>query len=324
MGHISSETILLRTPRRDQAGIPVDVTRATQAVGPMRGASQPRLLRCADNHFYIVKFLNNPQHRRVLVNEMLGSKLARRMGLPTPEARCIEVPLDLVESSSSLSFKSGGRAISCSTGLQFGSRYPGAPGAALVTDLLPDKYLRRIRNPEVFPGAIVFDKWTCNCDGRQVIFHRSNRRDKFHYNALLVDQGYCFNGGEWNFPESPLRGLYPRRVVYENVYGWDAFEPFLQRVENLEPEELEQCRAAVPQEWYEGNEKDLDHLLDQLYLRRRKVRQAILDAKNLNPTPFPNWSSESVSSIYSYVDSKKGGCAGERMNPSPAKIPSGD
>jgi hypothetical protein len=41
------------------------------------------LMRCSDGGYYVVKLQNNPQHRRILVNELLGTKLAARLGLPT-------------------------------------------------------------------------------------------------------------------------------------------------------------------------------------------------------------------------------------------------
>jgi hypothetical protein len=49
----------------------------------MRGGAQSHLMRCSDEHYYVVKFQNNSQHPRILVNEMLGTRLAERMGLPT-------------------------------------------------------------------------------------------------------------------------------------------------------------------------------------------------------------------------------------------------
>ena len=36
------------------------------------------------------------------------------------------------------------------------------------------------------------------------------------YRALMIDQGFCFNAGEWKFPDAALRGLYARNRVYEN------------------------------------------------------------------------------------------------------------
>jgi hypothetical protein len=47
----------------------------------------------------------------------------------------------------------------------------------------------------------------------------------------MIDQGFCFNAGEWNFPDAPLRGLYARNRVYEGVIGRESFAPRLQRLE---------------------------------------------------------------------------------------------
>ena len=49
---------------------------AVQHVRRMRGGAQGHLMRCADGNFYVVKFRNNPQHLRVLANELLGTRLA--------------------------------------------------------------------------------------------------------------------------------------------------------------------------------------------------------------------------------------------------------
>ena len=87
-----------------------------------------------------------------------------------------------------------------------------------------------------FLGAFVFDKWTCNCDGRQMIFARSDGNERAAYSAWLIDHGFCFNDGEWNFPDSAIRSLYPRRLVYEKVRGLQSFEPYLSGIENLERE----------------------------------------------------------------------------------------
>jgi len=47
----------------------------------MRGGAQSHLMRCDDGFYYVVKFQNNPQHRRILVNELLGTRLAARLGV---------------------------------------------------------------------------------------------------------------------------------------------------------------------------------------------------------------------------------------------------
>jgi hypothetical protein len=60
-------------------------------------------------------------------------------------------------------------------------------------------------------------------DGRQVAFWKHPREQKF--NASYIDHGYCFNAGEWSFPDAPLRGVFGRNDVYASITGWDGFEP---------------------------------------------------------------------------------------------------
>jgi hypothetical protein len=50
---------------------------AIQHVRRMRGGAQAHLMRCSDGQYYVVKFMNNPQHVRVLANEMLASHLVQ-------------------------------------------------------------------------------------------------------------------------------------------------------------------------------------------------------------------------------------------------------
>ena len=94
---------------------------------------------------------------------------------------------------------------------------------------------------------LVFDKWTCNTDGRQVVFVRGGPDT---YNAVMIDNGLCFNGAEWNFPDAPLYGLYGQPCAYEAVQGIDSFEPWLQRLEqNIDKQWLQQVADEIPPEW---------------------------------------------------------------------------
>ena len=48
---------------------------AVQHLRPLRGGAQAHLLRASDGNCYVTKFQNNPQHIKVLANEMLASSL---------------------------------------------------------------------------------------------------------------------------------------------------------------------------------------------------------------------------------------------------------
>lgn len=271
----------------------VRCVRTVEFVRKMRGASQPHLLKGEDGGYYVVKFRNNPQHSRVLANEMFAARLAQLVGLPVPKPAFVEVPAGLIAGNPQLEFEIGPRREPCSPGVQFGSRFPGIPGETLVVDFLPDRLLHKAVKSltATFLGAFVFDKWTCNCDGRQVIFTRPAASPSA-YSAWLIDHGFCFNDGEWNFPDSPIRSIYPRRLVYESVRGLTSFEPVLSRIENLEAGQVEECLQGIPAEWCGEDplqSAQLSRLADQLHARRKGLRQALIDAKNSSLRPFPNW-----------------------------------
>jgi len=262
-------------------------TTAVQHIKRMRGGAQGHLMRCEDGHYYVVKFRNNPQHERVLANEFLATRLAERGGLPVPAAEVVEVSSWLVEHTPELTIVLGGQQIRVEAGLQFGSRFVVNPVEGQVLDYLPPEMLERVRNLETFAGILALDKWTCNADGRQAAFWRKMRERK--YSAAFIDQGYCFNAGEWTFPDFPLRGVYPRNEVYATVNGWSSFEPWLSRIEKLEEDAIWRVAGEIPPAWYGASWDELERLVTRLIERRELVRE-LIQAFRMSPRrPFPEW-----------------------------------
>ena len=266
---------------------------AVQHIRRMRGGAQSHLMRCADGHHYIVKFSNNPQHPRVLVNDWLGTRLAEMIGLPVPVPAIVDVHPWLVEHTPDLRLELCGRRTMFTPGLSFGSRYVASPLEGQVYDYLPEAMIGRVRNICSFAGILALDKWTCNADGRQVAFWKRPRERKF--NASFIDQGYFFNAGEWSFPDAPLRGVFGRNDVYAGVTGWESFEPWLSRIESFPESALWPLINQIPPEWYGSAADELERLLAQLLERRSRVRELILSFKNSSRNPFPNW--REVSSV---------------------------
>jgi HipA-like kinase len=261
---------------------------AVEHIRRMRGGAQPHLMRCEPGDYYVVKFQNNPQHLRVLANELLAAQLAMRLGILTPVWGVVHVLETMIASTDDLVIQLGRGRVRCQPGLQFGSQYPGNPAELAVHDLLPDEQLLEVENLDDFLGILVFDKWTCNVNGRQAIFLLPPGRSR--YRALMIDQGFCFNAGEWNFPDSPLRGLYMRQRVYESVRGMDSFGPWLERLEKQVTEAvLDDAAKQIPPEWYNFDQDGLYRLLEELYRRRKRVPDLLLETKNSYRLPFPNW-----------------------------------
>lgn len=200
----------------------------------------------------------------------------------------VEVRAELIEGTADLAIQLGRGNIRCKAGLQLGSRYPGPPAETTVYDFLPDEQLREVTNLSDFWGMLAFDKWTCNTNGRQAIFFRG--RDEARYQAMMIDQGFCFNAGEWNFPDAPLRGLYMRHRVYEGVRGIEAFEPWMARIESKITENLlGEMADEIPSEWYGDDREAVEKLLEQLMRRRTLVPELIRSAWKCSAEPFPNW-----------------------------------
>jgi len=217
---------------------------------------------------------------------MLATNLGLAMGLPMARVEVIEVSDWLIEQTEDLRISLGGAKILCRSGKQLGSLYVESPG--MTFDYLPRELLERVRNIADFSRVLVLDKWTCNSDGRQAIFSKVRRRQR--YAATFIDQGYCFNAGEWTFPDSPLRGAYANNCVYEGVMGWEAFEPTLSRAEEMDAHAIWRCAAEIPEEWYEGDRIGLERVVETLCHRRQTIRNLIGEFRRSSRNPFPNWS----------------------------------
>jgi hypothetical protein len=260
---------------------------AVQQIRRMRGGAQSHLMLASDGHLYVVKFQNNPQHVRVLANEMLATRLAEAVGLSVPATEVVEVSEWLIANTAGMQMQLGQKQTPCAAGLQFGSRYVGGLLPGQVLDYLPEEQMSEVRNLEEFAGMLVIDKWTGNSNGRQAVFHRKARERR--YRAIFVDQGYCFHAGEWSFPDAPLRGVYARNHVYACVAGWGSFEPWLSRAEQMEPERLWAIAETVPPEWYGGDVREMERLVEALLTRRGRIRELIVQFRESSRQPFPKW-----------------------------------
>ncbi len=261
---------------------------ALQHLRRLRGGSQSHLLRASDGASYVTKFQNNPQHVRVLANEMLATRLGLALGLPMPRVEVIEVSDWLIAHTPELRIQLAGAEIRCQSGKQLASLYVSTEGSGLPVDYLPRELLNGVSNLADFARALVLDKWTCNADGRQAIFSHKTLRSR-RYHATFIDQGYCFNAGEWTFPDFPLRGAYGNNSVYAVVTGWETFEPAISKAEEMDVQTIWQCAADIPEEWYEGDWEGLERLVEKLSKRRRIIRDLITDFGSSPRNPFPNW-----------------------------------
>jgi hypothetical protein len=270
--------------------------KARRFVRRMRGGAQAHLIEAEDGHFYVVKFRNNPQHRRILVNEWLASVFLGYLQIASPETAIIEVNSEFLDANEEVHLQLGSRRIAVEPGWHFGSRFPGNPLKLAVYDFLPDALIAKVENIAHFLGVYVFDKWTGNADARQSIFFRAKLRDwapdgpeRVGFYALMMDHGYVFDGPHWTFSDSPLQGLYFRPTVYEGVRALKDFEPWLERVAHFPEEVVDDALKGLPPSWVEGDEEAVEALLEKLMRRCKRVPELVESGRGGRANPFPNW-----------------------------------
>src|SRR5947209_5590066 len=143
----------------------------------MRGGSQAHLVEADDGHYYVVKFSNTPQHRRILVNEWVSSAFLDYLNISAPRTAIVDLTADFLAANPEVGMQLGTRFVKVEPGWHFGSRYPGDPLRLAVYDFLPDALISKVENLGDFLGVYAFDKWTGNADARQSIFFRARLRD---------------------------------------------------------------------------------------------------------------------------------------------------
>jgi len=273
--------------------------KALRLIRKLRGGAQSHLIECADGRFYAVKFRNNPQHRRILVNEWISAVFLKYLQITTPETAIVDLSPEFLGKNPDVHIQLGSKKVGIEPGWHFGSAYPGHPDRVAVYDFIPDLLLDKVVNLADFLGVLVFDKWAGNADSRQSIFYRARLKQwvsggdeyltRTGFVANMMDHGYVFDGPHWTFADSPLQGLYFRPMVYEKVRSWNDFQPWLDRVVHFPEEVVDDALKQLPPEWLDGDEEALDQLLTKLMARRKRVPGLIQDSTRGRINPFPNW-----------------------------------
>jgi hypothetical protein len=272
---------------------------ARRFIRKMRGGAQAHLMEADDGNFYIVKFQNNPQHRRVLVNEVLAAGILDHLQVTSPQNEIVRISAEFLRDNEEVHLQTGTRRAPVQPGSHFGSRHPGNPDTIAIYDFIPDALLGQVANAEQFLAVLAFDRWVANSDGRQAIFFRARLNDwltkpgipprKLGFVAMMIDHGFAFNGQNWDLPDSAVTGLYPRRIVYRDVKSLGDFEPWIERIRNFPPEVLDRALRRIPPEWTADDGAQLEKLLDALLRRRKRIAELIDDCRKAPGNPFPQW-----------------------------------
>lgn len=254
----------------ERVSSPVRPVRAKRPVKPMPGGSGSWLMQLEDGSYCVVKFRDNPQGSRVLINEWIGCRLAQRLGLPVAEPLHVLVDEGTCERWPQL------RASHVQPGIHFGSRTPVDPTKTAVYGTFPPALLAKVSNLDCALRVWAFDSWIGNVDGRQIIFTRERKKalGAKGYRLTLIDYGFALGGPQWE----PVEGAPPlcpcqRYALRNGLAG--TMQEAIDHILELRYEDLLAVADEIPQEWFCSVEEETrlrQWVLVELENRRKRLR----------------------------------------------------
>jgi len=236
----------------------------------MAGGSQSRILLASNGQKYVVKFKNNPQGQRSLINEVVVSLCAMQLGIAVPNIALVNLSSNFLEANPTLAIAQAHHRVPVATGLHFGSVYEQTEA---IYDFLPAALLDRIENLDHFAGALVLDTWTASADYRQAIFtrRRSPASRDLPFHAEMIDHGMAFGGHRWEFRDAPRAGLHLDHGVYRRFTSLSDFEPWIARVDRIEEAFFQNVGRSIPEEWLNSDRAELGRLFERLLVRKKML-----------------------------------------------------
>ena len=216
------------------------------------GVTSPRLMLGEDGRHYVVKLMQNKVGPKVLANEWLGFRLARRIGLCVPRGEMVCIPSALIHKNRYL------RKVRADEGVHFGSRY--LSGCEYVGRCV----MRLAVNKDEVVGTMLFDHLLYNDDRT---LNRKNflaRWEGRGYRIYAIDHSHLLGSGRWT-EESILRRSESHEINQRRAFGWllrhyltwEKLAPYAARINSITDDEVADIIAEIPPAWLTDAERDI-------------------------------------------------------------------
>lgn len=260
--------------------------RAKEFLGDSKrlGGSRSVLIRADDKVRYNVKLKENDQGTRTLVNELVASQIATKMGVPTPDSVIVEMDQTFLDANPVLGTR---YARPVTQGAHFGSTV-----VRNIFDNPPSALISSVSNRGDFPRIVVFDVLTENSDranaGNFLIVRPDHYPQQTHF--VSIDHGHCF-GQNWGLTLPQRVGSWCRshlREITDAISGPDPFGPAIAEARDTSPEWLDELLSHLPQEWG-VSPAELDALKGFVLGQAMRLEEILCRERGL----FPNWQERS-------------------------------
>ncbi len=252
----------------------IPIIKATDFVGKQgSGGSHPLLLRLEDGRVAHVKFQQNPQTTRSLINDLIGTILGRYLDAPAAEAVLVEVNTQL---RARIPYLTKYRWL---PGLQFGTIF--LDNAIPIRKL---KEYRDIANWSELPLCMLLETWLYNQDVK--LSHVLCIPEHNQVRMIMVDHGFIFpSGPSWSvhdlkkhrrdFPSpAPLTWLAsksPSRFYFDDAVN---------RINSLSQNDLSELINLVPADWGLSSRR-MRAIVDFLMFRQNKLTKVAQNLETL-------------------------------------------
>jgi hypothetical protein len=219
---------------------------ATRYVTPLReGGSLPAIVEADDDGLYVLKFRGAGQGRKALIAEIVAGELARALGFAVPELTLVELDPVLGRAEPDPEIQD---LLVASAGLNLGvdflpSALPFSPAAGWAPD------------PSLAADIVWFDALVTNVDRTA----QNPNLLLWHDRLWLIDHGAALY-----FHHASVHEPGHERTPFSAI-GQHVLLPFASSIVDADarlaarvtPELLEEIVAAIPDEWLDGDDREV-------------------------------------------------------------------
>jgi HipA-like kinase len=227
------------------------------------GGSRSQVFELKDGRYAVVKFLENPQGERVLVNEFICCSVAEALELPVNHAVLVSIDGRLLKEPQ----ESGECPKQFTAGICCGLvRYPDA------VHITHDQLASNVENSDEMHMLNVFDALVARGNGRQLLaYPEQPQQSRSKKLFAAIDYGFAFGGTPaWtvdNFQklavENPFKGL--------NDDDGHLIEPLIDRLRNFTETDIEAVLSKIYPPRWGASAEEIEALFPILATRKRAL-----------------------------------------------------
>lgn len=259
---------------------------ATRPISPMsNGVTKPFLINCSGEE-YVVKFLQNPEGNKILINEFVCAEIAQLLNLPLAEPALVNVDEQFIIDYGETLTNHIKHDIK--PGIHFGSKKIKKAFPINSTSML-----EKATNINSISSLIIFDHLICNKDrdsnAGNLLFDASNK------SIVVIDHSHAFDIGPlWDdvqlnhrigqeFYHFPMNGYVYNKLV-QFIDGHNPFHDVIYKVGLIDENKLNAIMNKIPESWNISNEEKKS-LIGYLLDRVERVDDILTCLKPV----LPNW-----------------------------------